>query len=146
MIPKRIAMKFTRGSDSECWIWTGALAHHGYGQVMYESKQQKAHRVLYQILVGPIPDGLTLDHLCRQRACVNPAHLEPVTMRENLLRGIGLTAVHAQKTHCINGHPLTGDNLQSRAQSAESRWRVCRACQKLYRDRHNARRLNGVAS
>ena len=96
----------------ECWVWKGAPIKNGYGQ--YRRKGTRScyvHRLVYEALVGPIPEGKFLDHLCRNRLCVNPGHLEIVTNRENVLRGVGPTAVNAQKTHCKRGHPLEGENL-----------------------------------
>lgn len=94
-----------------------------------------AHRLSYAAHLCAIPAGLTLDHLCRVRACCNPEHLEVVTGRENTLRGVGLTAGYARQTHCLLGHELDGANLQIRATG----WRTCRACQiqrsKDYRQR-----------
>ena len=94
-----------------CWLWTSTLSSKNYGQFKLDGKMQYAHRVAYKMLVGPIPKGLTIDHLCRVRNCVNPKHLEPVTQRENTLRGNSPTAINAQKTHCINGHELSENNL-----------------------------------
>lgn len=93
-------------TDGGCWEWQ---AHRcwGYPYVWYGGKTTRAHRVFYKALVGPIPDGLTLDHLCRVKHCVNPNHLEAVTVWENTLRSDCPTAVNARKTECINGHPLT---------------------------------------
>lgn len=92
-----------------CWLWTAARDHRGYGEFRVElppARPAKAHRFAYETLVGPIPDGLELDHLCRNRACVNPDHLEPVTGRVNTLRGESPTAQNARKTHCVHGHEL----------------------------------------
>lgn len=94
-----------------CWWWTAARIGPGYGSFRLEGKSRLAHRLAYQMLVGPIPDGLELDHLCRNRACVNPDHLEPVTHAENIRRG-AFRAVHranrlAHKT-CSQGHPYDG--------------------------------------
>ena len=96
-----------------CWEWTGARAT-GYGQVWFEGRVQQAHRIVYEALIGPIPEGFELDHLCRNRCCVNPAHLEPVTSRENTMRGVGPTAINAAKTHCKRGHPLSPGNVYTR--------------------------------
>lgn len=105
-----------------CWLWTGGLAA-GYGLFWLDGKQVKTHRFAYELLVGPIPDGLVLDHLCRVPACCNPAHLEPVSQRVNILRGIGPSAANALVTHCPADHEYTPENTRMyRGQ------RHCRAC------------------
>lgn len=86
-----------------CWEWAGSR-NWGYGQVNIGRQPMRAHRVVYEMLVGPIPDGLHLDHLCRNRACVRSNHLEPVTQAENNRRA------GAAKTHCRQGHEYTEDN------------------------------------
>lgn len=101
-------------------------AHGGYGQFWANGKNRRAHRVAFELLVGPIPEGQTLDHLCRVRACVNPAHLEPVPVRENLLRGVGVCASNVRKDTCKHGHPFTPDNTYRFG--PEQRWRSCRTC------------------
>lgn len=108
-----------------CWTWIGSRDVEGYGRMTAGRKSPKAHRLVYEALVGPIPPGLHLDHLCRNTSCVNPAHLEPVTPRENILRGVGVAALNATKTHCKHGHPLSGQNLYV---YAGGRKRACRAC------------------
>lgn len=113
-----------RGPD-ECWIWTAAT-RHGYGSMGFNGKMVYSHRWLYEQAVGPIPDGLDLDHLCRNRKCVNPAHLEPVTTRENILRGEGQCAKNARKTHCKRGHEFTPENTYWHASTGRRRCRVCR--------------------
>lgn len=119
-----------RPDPGPCWIWTGRLFYDGYGQLPAAGKRVRAHRFSYELLVGPIPAGLVIDHLCRVHACVNPAHLEPVTARENVLRGTSASAMHSAKTHCKRGHPLSGDNLLILATRPE---RVCRVCHNLRR-------------
>lgn len=114
---------------SGCWIWTAAKDQSGYGRFGVAGLAVVSHRVSYEALVGPIPDGLHVDHLCRNRACVNPEHLEPVTCRENILRGIGPSAQHAMKTHCPEGHEYTAENTYVYRGS-----RYCVAC----RDTHSA--------
>lgn len=89
-----------------CQEWDGTLDAKGYGRIWHEGRWALAHRVIYEREVGPIPDGLTLDHVCRNHACVNVDHLEPVTHRENVLRGEGPTAMNAAKTVCVRGHSL----------------------------------------
>lgn len=126
------------GNDADCWPWMGAQQGGGYGVVGVKGKSRRVHRVIFEILVGPIIPGLVLDHLCRNRACCNPAHLEPVTNRVNLLRGIGLTAVHAAKTHCIHGHELTPENTYHPPKRPNGR--CCRVCRRRFCNESSRRR------
>jgi hypothetical protein len=108
----------------ECWTWKGSHSRNGYARIKVSGRLLQAHRVMYEGLVGPIPDGLTIDHLCRNRGCVNPAHLEAVTHGVNVLRGVGFSAQNARKTHCKRGHLLSGSNLYVRCDGR----RVCITC------------------
>lgn len=114
---------------TSCWIWTGNKTYFGYGRVRFGKKSAVAHRVIYTMCVGPIPKGYTLDHLCRTPPCVNPLHLQPISIADNVLRGEGAPAINRRKTHCINGHALSGSNLRI---SADEKKRICRKCEKAY--------------
>lgn len=114
-----------RGYKTPCWIWQGCLDNHGYGQTSRKG-YYLIHRWTYEHYVGPIPDSLQLDHLCRVPACCNPDHLEPVTSRENTLRGTAPSAANARKTHCHNGHEFTPENTYIETYGA----RRCLACKR----------------
>jgi hypothetical protein len=107
--PGRIAQKIE--VTGFCWHWIGFRNPQGYGGIRIDGKHRGAHRVVYEMLVGPIPTGLELDHLCRVRHCVNPDHLEPVSHRENMRRSWAPTGRQVRQTHCKWGHALTPENL-----------------------------------
>ena len=117
--------------EDGCWLWLPSKFTNGYGQASYYGKRRKAHRVVYMTLVGAIPEGLTLDHLCEVKHCVNPEHLEPVTNLVNYRRG----DKNARRTHCIHGHPFSGENLYV----APDGHRQCRTC-KRKADRESKKR------
>lgn len=125
-----------------CWLWTGATLDSGYGyfQIGYPGPRRniRAHRHAFEQQVGPIPEGLEPDHLCRVRRCVNQAHIEIVTHRVNDLRGVGVSAINSVKTHCAHGHALVDGNLYIEVNSS-GRHRICRAC-KLRRERDRRER------
>lgn len=108
----------------ECRVWLRSKAK-GYGTLHVDGAMRQAHGVSYETFVGTIPAGCELDHLCRNRSCINPAHLEPVTHRENVLRGASPTAENAAKTHCPQGHAYVGDNVRIEKLTG---WRTCRVC------------------
>lgn len=118
-----------------CWVWLGAQNDVGYGSVRIDDRARLVHRLFYQALVGPIPAGLHLDHLCRVPWCVRPDHLEAVTPQVNVLRGQGPTAQRARQTHCIHGHEFTPENTYFRP-SGEGK----RNCKQCARDRREAAR------
>jgi hypothetical protein len=111
-----------------CWLWTGARSGAGYGHRRVGGHYVDTHRFAYELLIGPIPAGLELDHLCRIRLCVNINHLEPVTRQVNIQRGISANGI---KTHCLWGHPFDADNTY---------WykgrRICRACNRKHHLKH----------
>jgi hypothetical protein len=122
---ERFDAKWLPEPNTGCWLWTASTNNGGYGFIGVNRRVQMAHRVGYELYRGPIPDGMTLDHLCRVTCCVNPCHMEPVSMRANILRGHGVAGKFARRTHCKNGHELSGDNVSSRS---DSRARVCVTC------------------
>lgn len=131
----RLWSKVRKGAGDECWIWTGHVSGNGYGRFRkhHESPSEAAHRLTYELEIGPVPESLDLDHLCRVRACVRPSHLEPVTRAENLARG---STEHwgwaRNKNRCVNGHEFTEANTYRRKDRPNRR--ECRTC------RTNARR------
>lgn len=108
---------------SSCWMWGGGTSGFGYGRFWHNGRSVAAHRHSYEMVNGPIPVGLQIDHLCREHGCVNPAHMEAVTPKVNTLRGIGLAAKNAVKTHCLRGHPLSEAYYR-----ADVDQRQCRKC------------------
>jgi len=124
-LPQRFWDKIVKSTG--CWIWEGSLDQDGYGRFMLDGRNRRAHVLTWEAEYGPVPDGKQLDHLCRVRRCVRPSHLEPVTRRENILRGEGQSAVNARKTHCIHGHALTPGNLVlSNLRQGKRRCRTCK--------------------
>ena len=118
--------------EGNCWKWTGRIDNSGYAVV-------NVHRLMFELFNGKIPKGLVIDHLCRERDCFNPNHLEAVTQKENTLRGKGMASKNAKKTHCPQGHPLFGDNLEKYGLSKGKR--VCLTCKN---EKQNIRRKNAT--
>lgn len=135
------ALPEDRGYDTPCWIWQLAIHDNGYGAANVPAhmrepgqyQQTTAHRLAYIEANGPIPADLVVDHLCRQRDCVNPDHLEVVTQQVNTRRGIGPSAVNAVKTHCKYGHPFDAENTYV-CPSGRRRCRTCRREERLRRE------------
>ena len=116
---------------NKCWNWTGSLSTSGYGQITgYVNNKKKnliSHRVVYEHYKGKIPRNYSIDHLCRNKLCQNPEHLEAVTQKENTLRGVSIVAINSYKTKCTNGHPYSGSNL---LMDKKRNIRMCKACRK----------------
>lgn len=127
LLPGRFWSKVEK--TQTCWLWTAVLNSAGYGRFYLNGKMRLAHRLAFEADRGPVEPGLQLDHLCRNRACVNPQHLEPVTQRENILRGTSPAAVASRRSHCPQGHPY--DEVNTLRSTSGSR--RCRACS---RDKH----------
>jgi hypothetical protein len=131
---ERFWASIKQDDETGCWVWRGIKLGR-YALIRIDGRLTPAHRFAYELMVGPIPSGLDIDHLCRNTRCVNPGHLEPVTTAENLLRGEGICAQNARKTHCVHGHPLTGANVKRTKDGG----RVCRECMRRIRRERYAR-------
>lgn len=116
----------------------------GYGSIRVQGKARLAHRLAYELLIGPIPHGLVIDHLCMNKACCNPYHMEPVTIGENSRRApiSGRAAINAAKTHCDYGHPLSGPNLMGGIRPRRS----CKHCASRRRNAHRQKLRAMVAA
>lgn len=127
---------------NQCYQWRGMLTPDGYGNIRVDARTEKVHRVAYELLVGTIPADLQIDHLCRNRACWNPEHLEPVTLHENVRRSKqALASANAKKTHCKRGHELAGANLMiGPAKTPGAVRRACRTCKRMTDQANNERR------
>lgn len=139
--PADIWRRVAVGEADECWPFLGSLTTRGYGTFCYAGNRRQAHRVTYELVRGPISDGLHLDHLCRNRRCCNPSHLEPVTSLENTRRS---PTHNGAKTHCPQGHEYSGTNLR-----VYRGGRYCRECIRIdarkrkQRNRPQSKRDNG---
>ena len=123
-IDERFWQKVKVGSPESCWLWQANKSRGGYGKFFLAGRGNiYAHRFAYELAVGPIPKGMQIDHLCRNRACVNPDHMESVSSKTNTLRGTNSAAGNARKTHCLRGHAFTEANTYLHAGS-----RLCRQC------------------
>ena len=138
-IPQKYINRFWTYVDKtdDCWHWLGSQNNvWGYGQFGIQGKTWRAHRLAYLLETGDLPN--ILDHLCRNRLCVNPAHLESVTQKENVMRGLGITSKNSKKVNCWRGHPLSGGNLYITPMGH----RNCKLCRNLsvirYRDKQRS--------
>lgn len=136
----RLWLNVDRRGPGECWPWTGSL-EDGYGRLRVASgKRMPAHRFAWTLVNGPVPDGMVMDHLCRNRACCNPAHVEPVSNRENLMRGDTHAARNSAKTRCIRGHDFTEENTYVDPLGR----RCCKSCQSARRSERRDRIASGL--
>ncbi len=144
-LPQRFWKKVRVQRDG-CWVWIGGKGRKGYGLFYLggypnQRRTMSAHRWAYTCLVGPVPDGMTIDHICNNPPCVNAVHLRIASQQENILRGNGLAAQNAQKTHCPHGHPYDEQNTYWKPIEDGSRWgRICRICSRKSDRKYKARR------
>ncbi len=123
-----------------CWFWTGGKFANGYGMFQLQGKLRRVHRLSYVWTRGELPEGLQIDHICKVKLCVNPTHMEAVTLAENVRRSNGWGGIESRKTHCVNGHPFSGDNLRPRIQYGKVVGRTCRSCARATYQRQRAKK------
>lgn len=126
----------------ECWEWKAGRTAAGYGEFGFAREMHYSHRASYELQHGPIPKGMTVDHLCRNRACARPLHLELVTLAENKRRGMSRNAVNARKTHCLRGHPFEDGNTIRSSKG----FRECRECKRALQRAYYARERAAAAA
>lgn len=132
--PEQKFWGFVIPADTGCWEWTGYRDRDGYGICTWGGKHARAHRVAYEMLFGYLDADRALDHLCKNRSCVRPQHLEPVTWQQNNARSGSLSALNARKTHCSRGHEFTDENTR-----VSGGKRACRTCDAMRARRRRAR-------
>lgn len=138
-LPERIEKYIIPEPNSGCWIWLGGMRSKkdGYGGHKWNGKMWRTHRLVYTLLRHPVPTTLHIDHLCRNRICCNPDHLEVCTPAENISRGQGVAPNNARKTHCPNGHPYDAENTY-----VWNKQRFCRTCSDEYKQRYYFRKMS----
>lgn len=119
-----------------CRVWVGSGNGIGYGTLSVDGRTVYAHREAYAVAFGPIPDGMVVDHLCRNRACINPHHMELVTNAENIRRGVSPSAINRRKTHCKRGHRFDAENTYRDPNGG----RYCKECKRMHNRNWRARR------
>lgn len=129
--------------ENGCWEWHHSKNYKGYGKFWYPGGAS-AHKFSYLLNIGPVPDGLVLDHICRKRDCVNPGHLRPITAAMNTLIGDGMGARHARQTHCKNGHPFSSENTRVYKLRNGRKVRACRICKLEYKRAHNKKNAEKI--
>lgn len=140
-LPERIEQKIIPEPNSGCWLWTAGLRDNseGYGAVRYAMKTWRSHKLVYTLLREKVPEGLTLDHNCRNRICCNPDHLTPRTWKDNILRGEGVAAKNKVKTHCKRGHEFTIENTYTGPPNGYQ-IRSCQSCLRMHRTAYEIRK------
>lgn len=135
-VPERFWLKVGPHDDpNACWMWRGGFDVGGYGTFWNGTRHIKAHVFMWELVNGPITPGLCRDHLCRNRGCVNPSHLEEVTNKTNVLRGVSIVAQRARAESCLSGHHYSKETTRITKKGA----RICRICERVRRDQYYAR-------